>query len=175
MADQSILSWLVLRVAPQKEFEAARHITERGHEALCPFESKWRRRNSHTRHKVEVRYPLFTRYVFAGISLWPHDFRDIADNIEAIQGVVGYGAAPCMLSASEMRWIRAMAGSQLDAAGVALHKAIEPGAPVIVSEGPFQGRTGTAASIVGKKAHVLMELFNSMQIVKISLAQLERA
>lgn len=168
--------WLVLRVAPQKEFEAAERIAGRGHQTLCPYEQKWRRKHSRTRHKKPHKYPVFTRYVFAGIAAWPQDYHDIKDNVEAVQDAVGFGGRPAMLTYAEIQWIRTIAGRTVElGGGVSIHKAIEPGAQVVVSEGPFQGRTGTASCIVGRKAHVLLELFNSMQQVEIPLAKLERA
>jgi transcription antitermination factor NusG len=172
-------SWLVLRVAPQKEFEAARRIARRGHQAICPFELKWRRRDSRSRHKIAKPYPLFTRYVFAGISRWPHDYRDIFDNIEEVQGVIGAGMSPVVLSEPAMNWIRALAEAKGDlkqiGSAIAVHKAIKPGEPVRITEGAFNGIVGPLSNIVGQNAEVLVQIFNSMHLVKVPLAKLERA
>jgi len=174
-----MLQWLVLRVAPQKEFEAERRIRNRGHKALCPFELKWRRKSVYTKHKVSKPYPIFTRYVFTGIERWPHDFRDIADNIEEVQGVVGAGFDPVRLTEPEMNWIRAIGEAQGNlkaiANAVAVHKAIKPGDKVRITEGPFYGFSGPMESIVGQNAEVMVQLFNSMHLVKVPMAKLERA
>lgn len=168
--------WLVLKVAPQKEFEAAKQIADRGHASLCPFEVKWRRHHSRTRHKKRRKYPLFTRYVFAGISAWPHDYRDIIDSIEDVQGVVGVGAVPALLSETEIEWLRAICETGGDVStATSVHKAIKPGEPVRLTEGPFEGRVGPLSSIAGKNAEVILEIFNSMHVVKTTLSKIERA
>jgi transcription antitermination factor NusG len=174
-----MLTWLVLRVAPQKEFEAERRIRLRGHQTLCPFELKWRRKSVYTKHKVSKPYPIFTRYVFTGIERWPHDFRDIQDNIEEVQGVVGAGHDPVHLSEPEMNWIKAIADAQGDlksiASAVAVHKAIKPGDNVRIIEGPYFGHVGPMESIIGQNAQVVVQIFNSMHLVKVPMAKLERA
>lgn len=173
-----MLHWLVLRVAPQKEFEAAKQIADRGHAALCPFEQKWRRQHSRTRHKKRRKYPLFTRYVFAGISSWPHDYRDIIDSIDDVQGVVGVGAVPALLTETEIQWIKAICETGGDAdqhSTTSVHKAIKPGEPVRIMEGSFEGKVGPLDCVVGKDAKVMIEIFNSMHLVKIPLSKVERA
>jgi len=174
-----MLNWLVLRVAPQKEFEAQRRIARRGHQAICPFELKWRRRDSRSKHKIERPYPIFTRYVFTGIQRWPHDVRDIVDNIEEVQGVIGAGSAPIFLPEPQMNWIRAIAEANGDLKqignAIAVHKAIKPGEPVRITEGAFAGFVGPLESIVGQNAEVMVEMFDSMRLVKVPLAKLERA
>ena len=172
-----MLTWLVLRVAPQKEFDTARHIARMGHEALCPFETKWRRKNTFSKHKIERPYPLFTRYVFAGIQSWPHDFRDIADSITWIQGVIGFSGEPTTLSDLELEWIKAIGEANGDLKAirhtVSVHKAIKVGTDVRITEGSFSGFTGPLSFIVGNEAQVAVEIFNSMRLVKIPLAKLE--
>lgn len=174
-----MLQWLVLRVAPQKEFDTARHIARMGHEALCPFESKWRRKNTFSKHKIERPYPLFTRYVFAGIKTWPHDFVEIRDTITFVQGVIGVNGEPAFLSEAERAWIAAMGEANGDLKAiqhtVSVHKAIKVGTSVRITDGAWTGHVGPLNCIIGREAHVAVEIFNAMRLVKIPLAKLEPA
>ena len=168
------LSWLVLRVLPQKEFEAEKRIKDRGHDALCPFEEKWRRRNSRSRHKRPWKYPYFTRYVFAGIRAWPADWDDIRQNVDVVQGYLVHDGKPHVLASTEVEYLTRMADVKVSQDGASvLHRAIMAGANVTVAEGAWQGHTVRVDSIVGNSANVVLQLFNSMVTAKISLAKLD--
>ena len=168
------LSWLVLRVHPQREFEAEKRIKDRGHDALCPFEEKWRRRNSRSRNKQLWRYPYFSRYVFAGIRIWPEDWLDIEGNVDPIQGYLAHDSRPYMLTGAEIGYLVTMSDARVSQDGAAaLHRAIKPGGGATVVDGAFQGHTVMVDSIVGSTANVVLQLFNSMATVKISLAKLD--
>jgi hypothetical protein len=171
------VNWLVLRVVPQKEFEAEKRIKDRGHDALCPFEEKWRRRNSRSRHKRLWKYPCFTRYVFAGIRQWPWDWNDIETNVDLVQGYLRRdlnGDQPFFLSSADVRHLSEMGDAKLSQDGAAvLHRAIMVGSSATVGEGIYRGHTVTVESIVGNSANVALQLFNSMVSAKISLAKLD--
>lgn len=171
------MNWLVLRVLPQKEFEAERRIKDRGHDALCPFEEKWRRRNSRSRHKRLWKYPYFTRYVFAGIKAWPWDWKDIESNVDTVQGYLRRdlnGDQPFILTSADIYRLSRMGDARLSQDGAAaLHKAITTGSNATVVEGAYHGHTVTVDSICGDTANVVLQLFNSMVTAKISLAKLD--
>ena len=161
----SLLHWLVVRTHPQKEFDAERQIKDRGYDALCPYEEKWRRRHSRTNHKRPWKYPLFTRYVFAGVN-HPWDWHDIRQNVDVVQYTIG------SLTPVDVDYLQRLSHEGYNVR-TDPHRAIKVGGEAKISDGSFQGHTVTIHTIVGKQAHVVVQMFNSYMPVQIPLAKLD--
>ena len=168
------LQWVAFRVQAQTELKVQNKLTQREHPALVPVEWKWRRRNTQSRLRVKRAYPLFVSYVFAGIHGWG-DFRDIRDNIDDVMGVVAFNGKPSILSANDVRFIASLSGREATMVDINPHKALVPGGAAQIIAGPFAGQSVKIDSVSAKRAKVLMNMLNSMQIVEISVAALEAA
>src|SRR4030095_13958887 len=118
------LLWLVLRVQAQKEFHAERLIRDHGHQALVPYEQKWKRTGRARRPKL-WRYPYFTRYVFAAFRDpvdWTLVERGTDPEDRIIKGPIGFGGKPALLNSAEVAYWERQCATEDASGGSNRHK-----------------------------------------------------
>lgn len=181
--ENSALSWLVARVRPvhRLEFDVMHAFNQMEVPAMVPFEEKWIKR-AKRKQRDKVKFPLFPCYVFVGLS-HPDEFYSLKDAINdaaerrgkqpPILNLVGYGRRPAVLNPLEVQFLRRV--SVEGATEVNLHKAIRAGSKIDILDGGFAGRTGTVDRVTKRSVFAMLEVFNTMQLVEISRANVAAA
>ena len=176
-----MIRWHVARTGPMHEFRAVTALKRAGAVAFVPIEVKWTKRPGRAL-RTKRNYPILVRYAFVGCAdvkaLWGKLREDPDVYPRILQGVLGINRhRPFELSEAEVSYLASLSENPVPyVQSVNPHKAalaVKEGQTARMIEGPFAGREGRVYKIVGKKAQVLTEMFNSWQIVEISVAALE--
>mgnify|MGYP001576959413 FL=1 len=178
-----MISYFVLRTAPQREFRATNEFIRRGYQAFCPIETKWEQRVKTKGRTRGRRYPMFIRYAFLGCediyAAWTEMRSDPDVHPKLIQGVgpLGFSGVPYRLTPSEVASLMSMSTKAIPYGRAPnphkAHLAVSAGQTAVIVEGPLAGRKGHVSKVAGKNATVMVEMFASMQEVQIPVAKLE--
>ena len=175
------MKWFVARTGPMMEFAAVTRFKRAGAVAFVPIEVKWTKRPGKAL-RTKRNYPIFVRYAFVGSEdirqLWGMLREDPDVYPRVMQGVLGINRTlPFELAPEEVSYLASLSENPVPyVQSVNPHKAalaVKEGQQAQVTEGPFAGRSGKVLRVVGKKAHVLTEMFNSLLEIEISVAALE--
>ena len=179
------MDWLCLRtgIAPRSEFAAMFALQQQERQAIVPFEEKWVRKGN-TKLRQAKKYPLFPRYCFSQFEDWD----DYERTTRAINNLaIRMGKAPPILGAlrlagsqylakltpTELSWIQGLSTPR--PTEINLHRALQRGGKVNIMEGPFSGYVAQVDAVSRKNVTVMLQMFNSMQVVKLPMAAVEAA
>ena len=165
------MDWYAVTTAPQREFDVAAALRERGLATLVPIEYKWRRKSPHSPHKKKKAYPVFTRYVFVGFEDRPQWY-PLADIEPRPIRAICFNGQPAKLTAQDVGYLQSFTP---DSQASNPHKAIQVGKPAQVAIGPFAGYTALVENISGERARMALSIFGDFRPVEIPLASLEAA
>lgn len=168
---QATSTWIVLSVRPLTEFETAERLRDDGFSALVPTERKYVRISRYSRRREPRDYPLFPRYLFAGIL---GNWREVLQDCDVV-GILGKPERPYQLSAAEIAWIHALADGQTEVTGMNLHNALRAGQWAQIAQGPLSGALGYIDRIRGQRASVLTEMLGVWRAIEMPLDALEVA
>lgn len=178
-----MIRWHVIKTGPQMEFKAVSRLKRDGHAAFTPIEVKRIRLRGKALGEKR-NYPILTRYTLIGCedikAVWGRLREDKQVYPHIMQAVLGINrTVPYALSQDEVSYLAFLSEKPVPYVNaVNPHKAqpaiLMPGqvAAVINAEHPFAKFSGPVSSIVGKKAHVILELFGSKREVEFHLEDL---
>jgi transcription antitermination factor NusG len=165
--------WYVLKTSPQREFQAANALRDRGFTVYCPSVRIRRRKGKRDQFKA-----FFPSYVF--VRFWVprrEDYEDIKDSQgrRMIAGPVTVCGCKEPIPESIIGKI-AEAAARLD---MDLEKPRRPllkaGDIGIIKSGPMEGKQGEIVAISRGEAEVALRIFNAIRIVKARVETLEAA
>jgi transcription antitermination factor NusG len=180
------INYYVLRTRPvhRLEFDVMHAINQREYPAMVPFEEKLELKTSGRRKlRKWVKYPLFPCYVIVGLPN-PEAFRPLKTAINQaaedrgklppIINLIGYNAErPAVLNPLQVHLLKTLSvGTPTE---INLHKAIQAGSRIDILDGGFAGRSAVVDRITKRSVFALLEVFNSMQVVEISRANVAAA
>lgn len=128
-----IPQWYALRTRSRHEKRVRAHVDRQGIDVFLPLI----RRRSHWKDRtVQVEFPLFPGYCFAHF-IWKDRLRVLT--APGVVEVLGAGGRGVPIAESEIEGVRRLVDSTLP---VDPYPCLEPGMPVEVRRGPFQGLRG---------------------------------
>lgn len=172
--------WFAVRVAPNCERFVADEITGSGHVGYCPMGAKltfWQGRGrtvKHLRNGAKKQFPVFSRYIFAG--MMGEDFiqKGMSKKIEAI---LGNAFGPVLIPSRVVQKINELeiAGQWDETLSWRAKSTFQPGSSVRLLEGPFKGFAATVDELASEnKIRLLVALLGRLASVDVSPAQIER-
>ena len=178
-----MIRWHIIRTAPQTEFKAVSRLKREGLAAFAPIEVKRVRARGHNLGSKR-NYPVLVRYAIVGCEDIRYEWAKLREDPDVyprmMQGVLGLNRRiPYALSEAEVSYLAFLSENPVPyVQAVNPHKAqpavLLPGqiATPIDPEHPFAKFTGPVSSIVGKKAHVILEIFGTYREVEFELEDL---
>ena len=170
--------WYVVFSKPRQEAVALENLERQAFEAWLPRARITRRHRGRWIDHVE---PLFPRYLFVHVDVDTVDISPIRST-RGCTGLVRVAGHPAPVPEPVMDWLRATAEPDTGlhalgraALGRALAKRLNPGDPVRVLEGPFEGAEGILECPRGAdRAIVLLRILNDACRVTVPATQLAR-
>jgi transcription antitermination factor NusG len=171
--------WYVLRCKPQSEIEAEKQIRRLGYDTIVPYKMGFRRVRGNNR---PWKWALFPGYLFASWLDWATGWRRIAsddkDNPDRIASIYGFlhpiwMPTPYVLPPADVEYLQSIADGKYKPAEDTSAK-WNVGDPVLIPEGPFQGRVGTITKVHGKKATIAIKGEKNVLSIEIAIANLEK-
>jgi transcription antitermination factor NusG len=165
--------WYVLKTAPQREFQAANALRDRGFTVYCPSVRIRRRKGKRDQFKA-----FFPSYVF--VRFWVprrEDYEDIKDGQgrRMIAGPVTVCGCKEPIPESIIGKI-AEAAARLDSE---LEKPRKPllkvGDVGIMRSGPFEGEKYEIIALRNGEAETAIKIFNAVRVVRARVEHLEAA
>lgn len=179
--------WWVLRVQVSQELTAEKQVRELGYDAMAPYEEGLRRVRGNNR---KWKWPLYPGYLFASWPNWREGWHRIRgvdpatgeiDPAKAIGAIYSYlhpmwVPMPYLLPPSDVEHLQSIADGKYKPEE---HDAprLKVGDQVLVSSGPFEGRTGTltkARGKSGKRATVTFKDEKNLVDVEFEVVKLEK-
>lgn len=153
--------WAALRTSANAEFGVVEALEEKGYPAYCPTGAKWVfwEHGRKTREKQVRFFPVFSRYVFCGLSTGKQASRYMVDKID---GVLGDKSGPIFVPPAALRRINDLeVGGEWDTARSWREKSpFKKGDAVSVVGGAFAGFPATVDALESEcRIWVLLEMF----------------
>lgn len=159
-------TWHVLRVMPQRQFDAASFLVDFGVATLLPVERQWIRASRYAKRRELREYPLLRGYLPISGQM-PGRWRAWRSH-----GILGYLAdaegCPAVLRGEDLERVHAlMGGETVDQ--------LAPGACVEIVGGAMAGHCGRVERAGLRQAAVVLEMLGSFRTVTVDAADLEPA
>lgn len=172
--------WFALIVPPQKERVSEEILIRLGYDAFVPIQFRWRRVNAHQKVKKYVPYIMASRYVFLGFNKKEIPWNDLHLMTEVcgveFHGVVGIAGNPIAIPTKTMRSLFNQSGEEeIRKSAVRLNRSIVAGDSVVISDGPFKGHQVNIEGIERGKAKVIVQIFQSAQMIEVDVGDLDPA
>ena len=135
------MNWYVLRVAPQHEAQAQRHLVEAGFTTFLPVDHLVRRRHRRSKVRVVHGHTLLPGYLFVGFNEDERPQWSRLARIDLVLGVVGIRGEPLQFSAYDMLWVAQSSQRPVRYANSAKSKRFRVGFTAPIVSGPYEGRT----------------------------------
>jgi transcriptional antiterminator RfaH len=165
------VSWYVVHTQVNAEPKAAENLLRQGYQVYLPL---GRRNRVHARRREVVLRPLFPRYLFVGFDKERSRWRTIFSTI-GVATLICQGEMPLQVPKGIVEEIQASErDGQFDDAGIVAR--LKPGAPVLITRGPFSDLTGQLQSLVsGDRVRVLLQLLGRQVPTVLDLEQVAPA
>jgi len=158
-------TWHVLRVMPQRQFEAASFLAGLGVATLLPVERQWKRCGRARRREMR-EYPLLRGYLPISGQM------PASRRVWRSHGILGYLAdangCAAVLRGEDLERIHALLGGETV-------DQLAPGARVEIIGGAMAGHTGHIERAGRRQAAVVLEMLGSLRTVTVVAADLEPA
>jgi transcriptional antiterminator RfaH len=161
-------SWYVAQTKPRQERTAYDNLLRQGYCAYLPHLKVLRRIRRCQQARLE---PMFPRYLFFRPGSEKQSIGPVRSTF-GVQSIVSFGHAPALLLADAVESIRALESRQ-NAASMDELSPINPGASVLVVDGPFAGLEGMVSSVSARRIDVLMQLLGTAAKVSLDRNSLE--
>ena len=176
--------WVVLRCVPALELKSEKLLRRLGFVAVAPYEESLRRIRGNNR---PWKWPLFQGYVFASWSNWADGWNRIRgvdsvtgeiDESKAITAIYSFlrpksSPYPYELLQADVDYLLSISDGKYKR-DEQPEPRLKIGNHVLISDGPFQGYTGTIKAIRGKIGTVEVQREKIARDIKLSLASLEK-
>lgn len=168
--------WLAVRVASNCELLVADALTSLGHVGYCPLGAKlafWSGRKRVSEGFIR-QFPVFARYVFAGIAHGVVLRKATSDRIEAI---LGDSSGPLFIPTAAIQQINKLecefwwdeTRRWID------RPEFDQGMAVRIKEGPLAGLSATVDGMTSESTiRLLVGLFGGARLVEIGIGQIEK-
>ena len=145
--------WYACRTRARAEKQVDRMLAEAGYETYLPLVSTPRQWSDRTKH---VALPLFSGYTFVRFRL--ADFLSVTQTVGLVH-VVGGRSAPAPVREEELEAVRCFVRG-VEGTGKLPETVVwwEPGTPVVVLDGPFQGMRGFLLEVRAPTTRVAVRL-----------------
>lgn len=165
--------WYVLKVSPQREFQAANALRDRGFTVYCPSVRIRRRKGKRDNFKA-----LFVGYLF--VRFWIPRIEE-TENIRDKFGrrmIIG----PVTVCGRHEPIPEEVIGKIAEAAARLDMEMEKPRKPLlragdigIIKSGSFEGKQGEIVSVSRGEAEIALKIFNAVRVVRARIDQLEAA
>ncbi len=174
--DVDDLRWRAVRVAPRAEMRVAADLTALGFRAYCPLGAKiafWRDGVKNGRRKFVRLFPVFTGYIFAGISGAQSLGRNTVDKIVSI---LGNASGPIDVPSRVIRVINdlEMAYHWDETRSWREKSSFQPGSPVRITEGAYAAYSATVDALVSEtRIKILIGMFGQTVPIELDAGAVE--
>jgi transcription antitermination factor NusG len=165
------LRLFVLRVASQREFEAARLLESIGWFTITPLRQengalKSPKRGGKREPRLKIIRPQLAGYMLAGYAGNPNWYA-LDEYPKLIYGTINRNGTPLQLSEKQV------ARFQVEASKIVMVESLKKGSRVRLTEGPFAGHECDITKIKGRVVVVLQRIFDGEHEVSVPIDSLE--